>query len=250
MKISATIITFNEEKNIQRCLESLEGIVEEVIIVDSFSTDNTKEICEKFNIKFYEREFIGYSNQKNWAIEKAKYDIILAIDADEALDIKLKKSISNIKDKWKLNGYYFNRKTNYCGQWINFSGWYPNKQLRLFNKNKGSWNDNLVHEKVNFYKKTKIGYLNGNLLHYSFRSRKQHLKQIDRFSELKAEMLSRDGKNTNIIKIIFSPIIKFFSSFILKLGFLDGYCGFIICLFSAYSKYLCHIKLISKNNEK
>jgi glycosyltransferase involved in cell wall biosynthesis len=250
MKISATVITFNEEKNIQRCLESLEGIVEEVIIVDSFSTDNTKKICEKFNIKFYEREFIGYSNQKNWAIEKAKYDIILAIDADEALDIKLKKSISNIKDKWKLNGYYFNRKTNYCGQWINFSGWYPNKQLRLFNKNKGSWNDNLVHEKVNFYKKTKIGYLNGNLLHYSFRSRKQHLQQIDRFSELKAEMLSRDGKNTNIIKIIFSPIIKFFSSFILKLGFLDGYCGFIICLFSAYSKYLCHIKLISKNNEK
>ena len=250
MKISATVITFNEEKNIQRCLESLEGIVEEVIIVDSFSTDNTKKICEKFNIKFYEREFIGYSNQKNWAIEKAKYDIILAIDADEALDIKLKKSISNIKDKWKLNGYYFNRKTNYCGQWINFSGWYPNKQLRLFNKNKGSWNDNLVHEKVNFYKKTKIGYLNGNLLHYSFRSRKQHLQQIDRFSELKAEMLSRDGKNTNIIKIIFSPIIKFFSSFILKLGFLDGYFGFIICLFSAYSKYLCHIKLISKNNEK
>ncbi len=250
MKISATVITFNEEKNIQRCLESLEGIVEEVIIVDSFSTDNTKKICEKFNIKFYEREFIGYSNQKNWAIEKAKYDIILAIDADEVLDIKLKKSISNIKDKCELNGYYFNRKTNYCGQWINFSGWYPNKQLRLFNKNKGSWNDNLVHEKVNFYKKTKIGYLNGNLLHYSFRSRKQHLQQIDRFSELKAEMLSRDGKNTNIIKIIFSPIIKFFSSFILKLGFLDGYCGFIICLFSAYSKYLCHIKLISKNNEK
>ncbi len=250
MKISATIITFNEEKNIQRCLESLEGIVEEVIIVDSFSTDNTKEICEKFNIKFYEREFIGYSNQKNWAIEKAKYDIILSIDADEVLDVKLKKSISNIKAKWELNGYYFNRRTNYCGKWINFSGWYPNKQLRLFNKNKGSWNDNLVHEKVDFYKKTKIGYLNGNLLHYSFRSRKQHLKQIDRFSELKAEMLSRNGKNTNIIKIIFIPIMKFFSSFILKLGFLDGYFGFIICLFSAYSKYLCHIKLISKNNEK
>ena len=231
MKISATVITFNEEKNIQRCLESLEGIVEEVIIVDSFSTDNTKKICEKFNIKFYEREFIGYSNQKNWAIEKAKYDIILAIDADEALDVKLKKSISNIKAKWELNGYYFNRRTNYCGKWINFSGWYPNRQLRLFNKNKGSWNDNLVHEKVDFYKKTKIGYLNGNLLHYSFRSRKQHLKQIDRFSELKAEMLSRNGKNTNIIKIIFIPIMKFFSSFILKLGFLDGYFGFIICLF-------------------
>ena len=175
MKISATVITFNEEKNIQRCLESLEGIVEEVIIVDSFSTDNTKKICEKFNIKFYEREFIGYSNQKNWAIEKAKYDIILAIDADEALDIKLKKSISNIKDKWKLNGYYFNRKTNYCGQWINFSGWYPNKQLRLFNKNKGSWNDNLVHEKVNFYKKTKIARILSksfyNNLHFYSRNR-------------------------------------------------------------------------------
>lgn len=249
-KISAIIITYNEEKNIRRCLSSLKDVAEEIIVVDSLSTDNTRCICSEFNILFYERGFDGYAEQKNWAISKANNNIILAIDADEELSEKLKKSINDARNNWNYDGYRFNRKTNYCGKWINFCGWYPDKQLRLFNKQIGRWNTDIIHEKIEFKKGAKIGFLNGDLLHYSFYNIKQHKDQIERFSELKAEMLFSRGKKTNILLIIISPVIKFLINYVFKLGFLDGYYGFIICINSAYSKYLSHIKLSKKYEGK
>ena len=249
-KISAIIITFNEERNIKRCLTSLENVADEIIVVDSFSTDNTKNICSGFNVLFYERKFNGYSEQKNWAISKTNNNIILAVDADEELSTTLKENINNVKKYWKYDGYRFNRKTNYCGKWINFCGWYPDKQLRLFDKKTGKWNTDIIHEKIEFKKHNKVGFLNGDLLHYSFYSIREHKDQIKKFSELKAEMLASKGKKTNLLLIIINPIIKFLVSYIFKLGILDGYYGLIICKNSAYAKYLSHVKLREKNDEK
>ena len=249
-QISATIITFNEEKNIERCLQSLQGIVDEIIVVDSFSTDNTKEVCLKYNVSLFEREFKNYSDQKNWAAEQAKYPIVLSLDADESLSEKLKRKILDVKNNWSADAYYFNRMTNYCGKWIKHSGWYPDKQLRLWDKEKGKWNQNIIHEKVELDKNAKVGHLKADLYHYSYYTIFEHIAQINKFSELKAEQLTNRGKKNNILKIIFSPFFKFVKHYFLRLGFLDGFYGFVICANSAHSAFLKQVKLRQKNNEK
>ena len=249
-QISATIITYNEEKNIERCLKSLQGVADEIIVVDSFSKDKTKEICLKYNVQFFERDFTDYSDQKNWAIEQTKYPVILSIDADEELSEKLKKNILEVKNNWKADGYYFNRLTNYCGKWIKHSGWYPDKQFRLWDKEKGKWNGNKIHEKVQLEKNSIIQNLKGDLLHYSFYTIEQHISQINKYSELKAEQLHQKGKKSSAFKIIFSPLFKFIKHYFFYLGFLDGFYGFVICVNSAHSAFLKQIKLRQKNNER
>ncbi|MDC0092564.1 glycosyltransferase family 2 protein [bacterium] len=134
IKISGVIITYNEEEHLEKCLASLVGIVDEIVVVDSYSTDKTQAICEKFKVRFIPQEFLGYKEQKNFAVEQANFDYILSLDGDEALSDRLKKSILEVKKNWKFDGYYSNRKNNYCGQWIHFSDWYPDKKLRLFKK--------------------------------------------------------------------------------------------------------------------
>lgn len=249
-RISATIITYNEEKNIERCLKSLQGVADEIIVVDSFSNDRTKEICAKYNVSFFERKFKGYSDQKNWAIEQTTNDIILSIDADEELSEKLKNSILEVKNNWQLDGYFFNRMTNYCGKWVKHSGWYPDKQFRLWDKSMGKWNENKIHEKVQLELTSSTGFLKGDLLHYSFYSIHQHIAQINKYSELKADQLYLKGKKTNILKIIFKPLIKFLKHYIINFGFLDGFTGLVISTNSAHSEFLKQIKLQQKYNEK
>ena len=137
--ISAVIITYNEEKNLERCIESVRDIADEIVIVDSFSTDRTKEICKKYELHFIEHKFEGHIQQKNWAITQAKYPHILSLDADEVLSDRLKESIREVKENWTHDGYYFNRLTNYCGKWIRHCGWYPDRKLRLWDSRKGRW---------------------------------------------------------------------------------------------------------------
>lgn len=249
-KISATIITYNEEKNIERCLKSLQGIADEIIVVDSYSSDNTKEICLKYKVSFFERSFTDYSDQKNWAIDQATHPIILSIDSDEELSEKLKNNILEVKNNWQFDGYYFNRMTNYCGSWIKHSGWYPDKQLRLWNIDSGKWNGNKIHEKVQLKTNSKVGFLKGDLFHYSFYSIHQHIAQINKFSELKAEQLYQKGKKTNLLKIIFNPLVRFLKQYILNLGFLDGFHGLVISANSAHSEFIKQTKLQQKYNEQ
>ena len=147
IKLSSVIITLNEERNIGRCLDSLKGIADEIIVVDSGSTDRTEEICRSLGVKFIHHPFEGYTEQKNFAVGHCTFDYVLSLDADEALSEELKKSISAIKSKWNKDGYSFNRFTNYCGKWIKHCGWYPDRKLRLFKKNKGSWLGNKLHER-------------------------------------------------------------------------------------------------------
>ena len=145
--VSVVIITFNEEHNIARCLDSVKGIADEIVIVDSFSKDKTKEICLSYGAKFIENKFEGHIQQKNFAITQAKYPHILSLDADEALDEKLRNSISEVKKNFVHDGYYMNRLTNYCGKWVHHSGWYPDTKLRLWDSRKGQWAGVNPHDK-------------------------------------------------------------------------------------------------------
>lgn len=245
-KISVVIITFNEEKNIERCLKSVQDIADEIIVVDSFSTDRTKQICESFhNLKFIPHKWEGYSNSKNYGINSATNDLIFSIDADEVVSDELKKSINYFKQKeLDVNvALTVNRLTNYCGKWIKHGGWYPDTKLRLWNRKIGKWQGE-IHEIVVLDNKTTTPQLlDGDLLHYSIQSIEQHIDTINKFSTIAAQSKKAKGKKTNLLKILFKPIIKFIILYIIRLGFLDGYFGFVIAASSAYSTYLKEIKL-------
>lgn len=249
-KISATIITYNEEKNIERCLKSLQGVADEIIVVDSFSSDKTKEICLKYNVSFFENPFEGYSQQKRHAVKKSKYNIILSLDADEALSEQLKESILSVKNAWMLDAYKCNRKTNFCGKWIRYGGWYPDKQLRLWDKRKADWNQNKIHEKVELFSDSEIGQLKGDLLHYSYYTISEYIHQINKYSELKAESLKAKGKKANFYTLLLKPFITFFINYFLKRGFLDGYYGFVTSISSGYATFITYVKLKQKSTNK
>src|SRR3954466_10005620 len=138
-KLSAVIITLNEERNLSRCLQSLQGIADELVVVDSFSSDKTEEISKSFSAKFIQHKFEGHIEQKNYALAQTSFDFVLSLDADEALSDELKSSIKSIKENWQHDAYEMNRLTNYCGQWIKHSSWYPDKKVRLFKKTAGKW---------------------------------------------------------------------------------------------------------------
>ncbi len=238
--LSAVIITFNEEKNIARCIHSLKDIADEVVVVDSFSTDNTVEICRQHGAKVIQRKWDDYSSAKNFGNRQAAHDWIFSIDADEAVSEELKKSILLIKGKG--GNYQFNRLTNYCGKWIRHCGWYPDRKHRLFDRNLWQW-EGTIHEKLKSNSNSFVSLLKGDLLHYSYESIEQHERQTEKFTDLSAAELFSRGIHPAIIKQYVSPVIKFFHCYFLKLGFLDGYYGFIICRISAASNFLKYKKL-------
>jgi len=244
LPLSAVIITFNEEKNIARCLDSLIGIVDDVVVIDSFSTDKTEEICKSKGVRFIQHVFEGHIQQKNWAITQAKFPHILSLDADEALDETLKQSILLLKNNWQKDGYYMNRLTNYCGKWIRHCGWYPDKKLRLWDSRKGHWTGTNPHDKYELLAgDNNTEHIKGDILHYSFYTIEQHLKQVDYFTTISSKALFEQGKKANALHLIINPAVKFFRDYIFKLGFLDGYFGFIVCKISAKATYLKYAKL-------
>lgn len=235
--ISAVIITFNEEKNIGRCLASIQGIVDEIIIIDSFSTDNTKEICLKYNVRFIEQTWLGYSESKNYGNSLALNPWILSLDADEELSAKLRESILEKKYEGFIGNYSFNRLTNYCGKWIKYGGWYPDSKIRIFNRDTTKWIGK-IHETLKFNDSSSTTHLLGDCLHYSYYTVREHLNQTVKFSTTTAKMLHENGKKSNLIKRYISPSFKFIKDYFIKLGFLHGRTGFIICIISAYATYL------------
>lgn len=244
MQISVVIITFNEERNIGRCLDSVKEIADDIVVVDSFSKDNTKEICIAKGARFIENKFDGHIEQKNFAITQAKYPHILSLDADEALDEHLIASIKIIKEDFIHDGYYFNRLTNYCGKWIYHCGWYPDKKLRLWDSRKGTWIGTNPHDKYELFEgDNNTQWVKGNILHYSYYTTEDHFKQVNYFTTILAKAQYKEGKKAPYLKTIFSPIIKFFRDYILKLGVLDGFAGFEISRISAYATYLKYKKL-------
>ena len=199
IKISVVIITFNEDKNIERCILSVKDIADEIIVVDSFSTDKTEEICKKHDVNFVQRKFDGYSNQKNYANSLTTKPYILSLDADEELSNELISSILKVKMNPKFDVFYFKRLSNYCGKWIKYGGWYPDFQYRLFDKTKTKWNDNLVHERIEL-NNVSIGFLKGDLLHYTVFSVEQHENQLKNFASLQAMQMFKKEKKSIILK--------------------------------------------------
>ena len=241
--LSVVIITYNEEKMIGKCLESVQDIADEIVVVDSFSTDKTKNICGQFNVKFIEHPFEGHIQQKNKALSHAAYPRVLSLDADEVLSPELQESIKKIKQNWEYDGYYFNRLTNYCGKWIRHCGWYPDKKLRLLDRRKGNWGGVNPHDKIMMEKHAKIHYLKGDLLHYSFFTIGQHIDQINKFTDISSRQLYEQGRKVSVFKILLSPFVKFIRDYFIKAGFLDGFYGLMISMNSAHAKFLKYSKL-------
>lgn len=249
VKISAVILTLNEEKNIERCITSVIGVADDVVVVDSFSTDRTEEICLALGVRFVKHKFEGYGPQKNWALEQAIYPIVLSLDADEALSDELRESIFEVKHSWDADGYSFNRLTSYCGKWIHHCGWYPDSKLRLWDTNKGGWSDANIHESVIMHHGSTTKWLKGDLMHYTFYTISEHIGQVNKFSEIKAKAKHAKGKRTSLIAILVNPLFKFIKSYFIKGGFLDGRHGFYVCSISAFSTFLTYAKLLELQKE-
>jgi glycosyltransferase involved in cell wall biosynthesis len=248
--LSAVVITLNEELNIARCLESLSGVASEIVVVDSLSTDRTEEICRRYGVKFIKQPFLGYIEQKNFALAQATFDHILSLDADEALSPELRDSILSLGEEWPADGYYFNRLTSYCGRYIRHGGWYPDRKLRLFDRTKGSWQGMNPHDKFVLEPGCIKAFLKGDLLHYSFYTIDQHITQINKFSGIKAEVLFNAGKRAGFLKMSLSPCLKFLKTYFFKLGFLDGFYGYVISRNSAHSTFLKYAKLRALHKRK
>jgi len=250
-KLSAVIITLNEERNIGRCIDSVKDVADEVIVVDSGSTDRTKDICEKKGARFIFNKWQGYIEQKNFANGITEHPYILSIDADEALSEHLRESIQKAKEHLHADGYEMNRLTNYCGSWIRHGGWYPDRKLRLFHRDKFEWGGERIHENI-IQKEpaAKVERLSGDLLHYSYYSIAQHIAQANLFTDMTAELAIEKGKHAGMHKIIFNPMVKFFRDYVIRLGFLDGYYGYIVCRISAQATFMKYAKIRQMRKEK
>lgn len=250
IKLSAVIITFNEEKNIGRCLDSLLAVADDIVVVDSFSTDATETIVKEKGARFVQHAFDGHIQQKNWAISQAKYPHIISLDADEALDPILQKAVLAVKENWQADGYRLNRLTNYCGKWIRHGLWYPDRKLRLWDSRKGAWGGQNPHDTFLLPKESKILDLEGHLLHYSIYTFEEHLKQIRKFTDISSQAAFENGKRSSYLKLIVSPSLKFVRAYFFRLGFLDGKEGWMIARWSAYATYLKYRKLMKLQKSK
>lgn len=251
-EISIIIITLNEEHNIERCLSSIINLSDDIIVIDSGSNDRTLEICKNFeNVKVIFNEFTDYASQRNFGTEQAKYNFILNIDADEALSSELNASISKIEISEHENTLFtFNRLNHYCNKPIRFGGWYPDKRRKFWNKKFAKWHG-IVHESLDFNNNPPIVvHLQGDLLHYTYMSTSEHIEQSVKYAILSGKNDFAKGKKTNIIKLLFKPLIKFYLIYIFKLSFLNGFKGFMIAAMSSISDFLRNVVLLSIRKNK
>jgi glycosyltransferase involved in cell wall biosynthesis len=240
MKITATIITLNEERNVARAIESLR-CCDEILIVDSGSTDRTVELAEKLGVRVIEASWLGYAAQKNWAADHATTEWILSLDADEALSEALEAEIWSLKKSGpRFDGYTMPRLANYLGRWILHSGWYPDRKVRLYHRERGQWVGDFVHESVTVHGKT--GSLESNILHFTCESLAEHVKTMDRYTTLAAQELAARRIKTPVWKILANPAWTFFKTFFLQRGFLDGFEGLIIAYMAGFYVFLKYAK--------
>lgn len=250
--LSVTIITLNEEKNIQRAIQSVSW-ADEVIVVDSGSTDQTVEIARKNGAKVFQQSWLGYGQQKNFAQNQTQNNWVLNIDADELVPNSLRHEIQKKlellqQNKMDVQGFYIPRKTYYLGRWIRFGGWYPNYLVRLAHKKYAAWSEPHVHEEWTV--RGKLLKLESPLHHYAFESIHEQILTNLRFSKLGSLELKRKGQRPSIMKLIFKPIGKFLETYIIKKGFLDGLAGFIISVNAAHSMFLKYAYLHEEKMRK
>ncbi|HEB82683.1 MAG TPA: glycosyltransferase family 2 protein [Gammaproteobacteria bacterium] len=242
-KISACIISFNEEKKIEDCLKSLQGIADEIVVVDSNSTDNTVAIAAKYTDRIINQDFLGFIEQKNFALEQASHDWILSLDCDERLSEELRQSILAIKDTIEqADAYSMARKTFYVYRWLNHC-WYPDLKTRLFNRKTAHWGGTNPHDHI-ITEGSNIVRLAGDIQHYSFDSISDHLKTIDRFTEIGAQELIRKNRSFTVFSPLTHSSWLFFKIYILKRGFLDGFAGLVVATLSFMHVFIKYSKAI------
>jgi len=240
MKITATIITLNEERNIARAIESLR-CSDEILIVDSGSIDRTVELAEKLGARVIEAGWRGFAGQKNWAAEQAAHDWILSLDADEALSEALEAEIWNVKKTGpQFDAYTMPRLARYLGRWILHSGWYPDRKVRLYDRRKSNWIGDFVHESVQVH--GRLGHLESNLLHFTCDSISEHLRTLDRYTTLAAQELAARRLKVPLSRVIVDPAWTFVKSYVIQRGFLDGLEGLIIAYMAAFYTFLKYSK--------
>jgi glycosyltransferase involved in cell wall biosynthesis len=242
-RISVCIITGNEEKKIRDCLESVRW-ADEIVVVDSRSTDATVDICREFTDRIIIRDFPGHIEQKNFAVDAAAHPWILSLDADERVSGALREEIETLRDSGRLeeaDGYRLPRLVNYGGRWVRHCGWYPGYKIRLFRRDKGRWGGVNPHDRVAC--SGTVRTLKGDILHYSFDGVSDHLKTIDFFTGISAGELYKKGKKSGVVSLLFRPVWSFFRMYFLQLGFLDGRTGLTICVLSACHVFVKYAKL-------
>jgi glycosyltransferase involved in cell wall biosynthesis len=242
-KISVVIITFNEEKNLARCIKSVRPVADEIIVLDSYSTDNTERIARKSGAIFYQQNFAGYQEQKNAAIKLATSDFILSLDADEALSVELTNSILTEKEKFTCQAYSVSRINFFCDKFIRHGLWYPDKKIRLFNKHIANWGGLNPHDKIILQKGIKTCHLSGELFHYSYHSEEELIRRNEEISTIAAESLFKKNAGSSNFKILLSPAWRFINGYFFRLGFLDGKYGFVIAKHTAHQAFLKYKKL-------
>lgn len=244
MKISAVIISYNEEKNIADAIKSVRW-ADEVLVVDSRSEDRTVVIAAELGATVIEREWPGFAEQKQFAVDSAKNDWIFSLDADERVSTELKDEIVKLSNGASAAaGYRIPRLSIYMGRPIHHGGWYPDYQLRLFDRRKGRWKQVRVHESVRMDEGSDVGRLKGNILHYSVESAAHHHRMIgERYAPLAAKQMFSEGGRTSPLRIACAGPAAFIRSYLLKAGFLDGLAGFAIARFAAHHAFLKHLLL-------
>jgi glycosyltransferase involved in cell wall biosynthesis len=251
--LSVVIITYNEEKNIGRCLTSIREVADEIVVVDSLSSDRTAEICRENGVRFILQPFLGNIQQQSFALKQATCDFILSLDADEALSDELKASIlQEKKSGFRHDGYTMSRCTNFCGKWIKHGSWYPDEKLRLINKQNGNWGGVEPHGKIVMQENSRIKKLKGDLLHYSYYAIEEVISRNNKYTTIMAQTLFSQGKKAPWYKLAINPLYAFISGYLFRLGFLDGADGFFIASSVAYQTMIKYAKLrkLQKDNQK
>jgi glycosyltransferase involved in cell wall biosynthesis len=240
MKITATIITLNEERQIARAIESLR-CCDEILILDSGSVDRTVELAEKLGARVVEGGWLGYAAQKNRAAEHATHDWILSLDADEALSEALDAEIWNLKKNGpRFDAYTMPRLAQYLGKWIEHSGWYPDRKVRLYDRSKAHWVGDFVHESVTV--EGKVGHLESNILHFTCDSISEHVKTMERYTTLAAQEIAARKEKIGVGRLILSPPWTFLKTYFFQLGFLDGVEGLILAYMAAFYTFVKYAK--------
>lgn len=244
MHISATIITLNEEANIRRACDSLRGVADEIIVLDSGSQDRTREIALEYTPHVFTHIFENYSQQKNLAAAKASHPWILSVDADECLSEDLKRSLLKLKSEGVRNavaGFRVPRLANYLGEWIRHSGWYPDFKTRLYHRDHARWVGEYVHESLAV--NGDVEELSGDLLHYTVNSISEHIARIDRYTRLAANQYAAEGKHFSFLRCLFTPPLTFLRTYVVQLGILDGWRGLCIASFAGWYVFLKQVRL-------
>jgi glycosyltransferase involved in cell wall biosynthesis len=241
--LSAVIITFNEEQNIGRCIQSVKEVADEVIVLDSWSTDRTAEIARSMGAIVHLEKFRGYIGQKNYALKLATHNYILSLDADEVLDPKLVSSILREKTSFSHRAYYMNRCTNFCGRFIRHGLWYPDRKTRLFDRTIATWGGLNPHDRIELQQGFTAGKLEGDILHFSFNTVEDLVWQNNRLSSIAASSLYSKGTRSTWAKMLLHPAWAFINGFVLRMGFLDGFNGFSIAVHTSHQVFQKYSKL-------